>query len=81
MDGKVMRCPFCGKLYEVSDFYVGDQGCCPGCRAEAKKNMGTYEAYGLANLFGGGMPGKKKEKKEKVEKTKTEDEEEEEDEK
>ena len=78
MDGKVMRCPFCGKLYEVADFFVGDQSCCPGCRAEARKNTGTYESGGLTNLFGAaGMGGKKKEKK----KVETDEDEEEEDEK
>lgn len=37
MDGRVMRCRICGRLYQFAAFMVGDQTVCHGCRAEAEK--------------------------------------------
>ena len=34
----VAKCPFCGRLYEISPYYPGDQNACPACRDEAKRN-------------------------------------------
>jgi len=43
-DSKVMRCPFCRRLYKTYSMMVGDQSCCPACRIEAEKNMGERPA-------------------------------------
>lgn len=38
MSETVMKCKFCGALYELYGHLVGDQTVCPKCRARAKKN-------------------------------------------
>jgi len=58
MEPTVAECRFCGKLYEIYDMMTGDQGCCPACRAEAKKNSGTDKGWSLGSLFGSGEIGK-----------------------
>jgi len=39
-DGKVIKCPICGKPYRIYSYYAHDQSVCPKCRIEADKNMG-----------------------------------------
>ena len=36
MNEVVVKCKFCGELYEMFSMMVGDQSCCSECRAKAK---------------------------------------------
>ena len=36
--GQIVKCKFCGALYRVYAYMVGDQSACLKCRAEADRN-------------------------------------------
>lgn len=36
---KIIKCPVCGKPYEVYPMYAGDQSSCPECRKTAKMQV------------------------------------------
>ena len=33
---QIIKCKFCGRLYEFASMLVGDQSCCAACRSAAK---------------------------------------------
>jgi len=42
MTNPIMKCPFCGDLYETHSHTIANQSCCPKCRNKAKENMQQY---------------------------------------